>query len=152
MLWILLTLRLARRLIESDSLPAQSGYRTAGQLRGGVMTRRDRSRCIASLIFAIMALLHIYRLFTHFQVVLGSHEIPMTVSYVAIVVAAVLAWGCLPRKQKLDLAHFRAAALDGPGRALADRAAGRADLVEHHEIGAPFVARHVARSDSRADC
>ena len=41
-----------------------------------------------------MALLHIYRLFTHFQVILGSHEIPMTVSYVAIVVTAVLAWGC----------------------------------------------------------
>ena len=48
---------------------------------------------IAALIFAIIALLHLYRLFTHFQVVLGSHEISMTVSYVAIVVAAVVAWG-----------------------------------------------------------
>ncbi len=58
------------------------------------MTRSRPFTLIASLIFAIMALLHIYRLFTHFQVVLGSHEIPMTVSYVAIVVAAILAWGC----------------------------------------------------------
>jgi lipopolysaccharide export LptBFGC system permease protein LptF len=58
------------------------------------MTRSRPFTLIASLIFAIMALLHIYRLFTHFQVVLGSHEIPMTVSYLAIVVAAILAWGC----------------------------------------------------------
>jgi uncharacterized membrane protein YdbT with pleckstrin-like domain len=58
------------------------------------MTRSRPFTLIASLIFAIMALLHIYRLFTHFQVVLGSHEIPMTASYVAIVVAAILAWGC----------------------------------------------------------
>jgi len=48
---------------------------------------------IAALIFAIMALLHVYRLFTHFQVVLGSHEIPMWMSYVAIVVAGALAIG-----------------------------------------------------------
>jgi uncharacterized membrane protein YdbT with pleckstrin-like domain len=58
------------------------------------MTRSRPFTLIASLIFAIMALLHIYRLFTHFQVVLGTHEIPMTVSYLAIVVAAILAWGC----------------------------------------------------------
>lgn len=48
---------------------------------------------IAALIFAVMALLHVYRLFTHFQVVLGSHVIPMWVSYVAIVVAGGLAIG-----------------------------------------------------------
>jgi hypothetical protein len=48
---------------------------------------------IAAILFAIAALLHIYRLFTHFQVVMGSHEISQTVSIVAIVVAAVMAWG-----------------------------------------------------------
>jgi hypothetical protein len=48
---------------------------------------------IAALIFAVMALVHIYRLFTHFQVILGSHTIPMWVSYVAIVVAGGLAFG-----------------------------------------------------------
>jgi hypothetical protein len=57
------------------------------------MSRSRPFTLIAVLIFAIIALLHIYRLFTHFQVVLGRHEIPMTLSYVAIVVAAVLAWG-----------------------------------------------------------
>ena len=41
---------------------------------------------IASAIFALMALAHIYRLFTHFQVVVGSHALPEWVSYVAIVV------------------------------------------------------------------
>ena len=41
---------------------------------------------IAALIFAIVALLHVYRLFTQFQVVLGSHAIPMWVSYVGVLV------------------------------------------------------------------
>jgi hypothetical protein len=48
---------------------------------------------IAALIFAVMALLHVYRLATHFQVILGSHTIPMWISYVAIVVAGGLAYG-----------------------------------------------------------
>jgi uncharacterized membrane protein len=47
---------------------------------------------IASAIFALMALAHLYRLFAHFQVIIGSHPIPMWVSYVAIVVTAVLSW------------------------------------------------------------
>ena len=58
------------------------------------MARSRPFTLIAALIFAIMCALHIYRLFTHFQIILGSHEIPITVSYVAIVVTAVLAWGC----------------------------------------------------------
>ena len=48
---------------------------------------------IAAAIFALMAIIHIYRLFTNFQVVLGSHTIPMTVSYAAIVLAGALAIG-----------------------------------------------------------
>ena len=47
---------------------------------------------IASAIFALMALVHIYRAFTDFQIVIGSHVIPMWVSYVAIVVAGGLSW------------------------------------------------------------
>ncbi len=47
---------------------------------------------ISSAIFAVMALVHVYRLFVHFQVIIGSHPIPMWVSYVAIVVTAVLSW------------------------------------------------------------
>ena len=47
---------------------------------------------IASVIFALMALIHLYRLFTHFQIILGSHTIPMWCSYVGVVVAGVLSW------------------------------------------------------------
>ena len=46
----------------------------------------------AAVIFALAALVHIYRLFTHFQIVIGSHVIPMWCSYVAILVAAFLSW------------------------------------------------------------
>ena len=48
---------------------------------------------IAAVIFAIMALVHVYRLVTHFQIVIGSHVIPETASYAAIVVAGALAIG-----------------------------------------------------------
>ena len=47
---------------------------------------------IASAIFALMALLHLYRLFTHFQIILGSHTIPMSASYAGVVVAGGLSW------------------------------------------------------------
>jgi len=46
---------------------------------------------IAALIFALMALLHLYRLFTNFQVILGSHTIPMWVSYVGLIIPGLLA-------------------------------------------------------------
>ena len=45
----------------------------------------------AAAIFALMMLAHLYRLVTDFQIVLGSHAIPMSVSWIAIVVTAVLA-------------------------------------------------------------
>ncbi len=48
---------------------------------------------IAAIIFAVMALLHTYRLFTHFQVIVGSHTIAESISIVAIVVTAILAIG-----------------------------------------------------------
>ena len=47
---------------------------------------------IASAFFAVGALVHLYRLFTHFQVVIGSHTLPMWCSYVGIVVGAVMSW------------------------------------------------------------
>lgn len=46
---------------------------------------------ISALIFFAMALLHVYRIFTHFQVILGSHEIPLWVSYFGVVIPALLA-------------------------------------------------------------
>ena len=47
---------------------------------------------IAAAIFALMALIHIVRLFTHFRVVVGSHEVPEWVSYIAIVFTLFLSW------------------------------------------------------------
>ena len=48
---------------------------------------------IAAIIFAVMTLAHIYRLMTHFQIVVGSHVIPESASYAAIVVTGALAIG-----------------------------------------------------------
>jgi uncharacterized membrane protein required for colicin V production len=49
---------------------------------------------IAAILFAVAALLHLYRAaFSHFRVVFGSHEISQTVSIVAVVVAAIMSWG-----------------------------------------------------------
>jgi hypothetical protein len=56
------------------------------------MTRSKPFTWIAAAIFALMAIVHVIRMFTHFQVVVGSHAIPMWVSYVAIVVTAFLSW------------------------------------------------------------
>ena len=55
----------------------------------------DRSRpftWIASAIFAIMALIHIYRLIRPFELVIGSCHVPPWVSAVAAVIAAGLSW------------------------------------------------------------
>ena len=45
---------------------------------------------IASVIFAIFAIGHIVRLFNHAKVTVGTHVMPMGVSWVALIVAAVL--------------------------------------------------------------
>jgi len=48
---------------------------------------------VAAIIFGLMALVHIYRLFTHFQVIAGTHVIPQFVSWIAILVTGVLSYG-----------------------------------------------------------
>ena len=48
---------------------------------------------IAAILFAVVAVLHLYRLVTHFQVILGSHAISQTLSIVAIIVTVILSWG-----------------------------------------------------------
>jgi hypothetical protein len=45
---------------------------------------------VASVIFALFALGHIVRLIKHAQVVVGTHRIPMSVSMVALIIAAGL--------------------------------------------------------------
>lgn len=56
------------------------------------MTRSKPFTWIAAAIFAVMALIHVYRLVTHFQIILGSHTIPMWVSYVGVIIPALLSW------------------------------------------------------------
>lgn len=46
---------------------------------------------IAVLIFALVAVLHIYRLVTHFQIILGSHTVPKAASIVGALVTGLLA-------------------------------------------------------------
>ena len=49
---------------------------------------------ITALIFGIFAILHGWRIYQGWTVQLGPHSISMTVSWVALVVAALLAiWG-----------------------------------------------------------
>ena len=52
------------------------------------------------MLFAVMALAHLYRLLTHFQIVLGSHTIPEWVSIVALAVTAGLSWGLLRESRR----------------------------------------------------
>jgi hypothetical protein len=44
----------------------------------------------ASIIFAIFAIGHLLRLINHTQVTVGTHTIPMGLSWVALIVAAIL--------------------------------------------------------------
>ena len=56
------------------------------------MTRSKPFTWIASAIFALMAVLHAVRLYTHFQIILGSHTMPLWLSWVGLVVTAALSW------------------------------------------------------------
>jgi len=45
---------------------------------------------VASIIFGILAIGHVLRLINHAQVTVGTHTIPMGLSWVALIVAAIL--------------------------------------------------------------
>lgn len=46
----------------------------------------------AGTIFALVALIHLYRLFSHFSIIVGTTEIPIWVNFVGIVVAGTLSY------------------------------------------------------------
>jgi hypothetical protein len=48
---------------------------------------------IAALIFGLMAVVHAYRIATHFPVVVGSHTIAQGLSWIAVIFTAVLSYG-----------------------------------------------------------
>lgn len=56
------------------------------------MNRSRPFTWIAAAIFALMAVIHIYRLVAPFDVTIGSVSLPMWVSIVAAVVTAFLSW------------------------------------------------------------
>jgi hypothetical protein len=45
---------------------------------------------VASVLFGIFAIAHVLRLINHAQVTVGTHTIPMAVSWIALVVAGIL--------------------------------------------------------------
>ena len=56
------------------------------------MTSNRPFTMFAALIFLAMAILHAYRLATHFQIILGSHTIGLNASWVALAITVVMAW------------------------------------------------------------
>lgn len=56
------------------------------------MTRSKPFTWIAAAFFALVAIVHILRLITHFRVIIGSHHVPDWASYIAILVGAFLSW------------------------------------------------------------
>jgi len=64
------------------------------------MTHSRPFTTLAAILFGLAALVYLYRLFTHFQVVLGSHVIPIWCSYVAIVIAGLLSWGLFQESRR----------------------------------------------------
>lgn len=54
---------------------------------------RNPFTTFAALIFAVMALIHLDRLVTHFQVIIGSHVIPQWLSFLGVLVPAIIAAG-----------------------------------------------------------
>ena len=57
------------------------------------MTGNRPFTMLAAAIFLVMALVHAYRLVTHFQIVLGSHAIGLTISWIALAVTLAMSWG-----------------------------------------------------------
>ena len=56
------------------------------------MNRSRPFTWIAAAIFALMAVIHIYRIVSPFEIHVGSATIPMWVSIVAAIVTAFLSW------------------------------------------------------------
>ena len=66
-------------------------FSLARSWKGGGNEHSQTLHSIAAAIFALMMLAHVYRLATDFQIVVGSHSLPMSVSWIAIVITAILA-------------------------------------------------------------
>ena len=55
------------------------------------MSTRRPFTLLAAVIFGLMAVAHIYRIATDFQIIVGSHPVPLAASWIAILVSGALA-------------------------------------------------------------
>ena len=54
------------------------------------MLARKPFTLLAAIFFLIVALLHAYRLATGFQIIIGSHTLPVSLSWAGLAVPAVM--------------------------------------------------------------
>jgi hypothetical protein len=47
---------------------------------------------VAGIIFLLAGIVHLTRIFTHFQIVLGNHIIPTSASFIGLIVAVYLSF------------------------------------------------------------
>lgn len=55
---------------------------------------------IAALFFGIGAIIHVYRLVSQFQVIIGSHTIPLIASWVIVLIGLVMCIGLWKESNK----------------------------------------------------
>jgi hypothetical protein len=55
------------------------------------MARTRPFTLIAAIVFGLMALAHVYRLISHFQIIVGTHTVPTAASWIALAVTGLLA-------------------------------------------------------------
>ncbi|HMC25285.1 MAG TPA: hypothetical protein VKH14_07395 [Candidatus Udaeobacter sp.] len=54
------------------------------------MNRQQTGLRVASVLFGLFAIGHLYRLIKQIPVQVGNHQIPMGLSWIALIIAAVL--------------------------------------------------------------
>jgi uncharacterized membrane protein YecN with MAPEG domain len=54
------------------------------------MNSQKTGLCVASIFFGLFAIAHVFRLINAVPVQVGNHQIPMGVSWVALIVAAIV--------------------------------------------------------------
>jgi len=80
-------------ILQATRLPLQRSYFADKPERSHKNRRMNSPKTglrVASIIFAIFAVGHLLRLIKHAQVIVGTHTIPMGVSWAALIVAAIL--------------------------------------------------------------
>ncbi len=53
---------------------------------------KNKSLLIAAIIFGIVAIIHLLRIIFSWEAVIGSFNVPLYFSYIAVVVAGYLCW------------------------------------------------------------